>query len=112
MKKPFIQFPDFEKLDIRVGEVIEAVKVEGSRNLIKMKVDLGVDYGIVEIISGIAQFYQPENLTGNKFAFLANLEPRKLMGHFSNGMILVADDPKKFKLMKVSKSLQNGLIIR
>lgn len=112
MKKAIIQYADFEKLDIRVGEVIEAVHVEGSRNLIKMKVNFGEDYGIVEILSGIAQFYTPQMLIGNKYAFLANLEPRKLMGHYSNGMILVADDPNKFHLIKLSKKLINGLIIR
>lgn len=112
MKKAVVQFSDFDKLDFRVGEVKEASLVEGSRNLIKMKVDLGDDYGIVEILSGIAQFYKPESLIGNKYVFLANLEPRKLMGHFSNGMIIVADDPKKFRIIKVSKSLQNGLIVR
>lgn len=112
MKKTIVQYQDFEKLDFRVGEVKEAFSVENSRNLILMKVDLGQDYGTVEILSGIAQFYKPKDLVGNKYIFLANLEPRKLMGHYSNGMIIVADDPKKFKLVKVGKSLQNGLVVR
>ena len=99
MKKDMIAFPDFNKLDLRVGEVKEASLVEGSKNLILMQVDLGEDYGTVEILSGLAKFYTPEDLTSNKYIFLANLEPKKLMGRDSNGMILVIDDPEKYLLI-------------
>ena len=112
MKKAIITFSDFEKMDMKVGEVKEASLVEGSTNLIKMKVDLGVDYGTVEIISGIAKWYKPENLCGNKYIFLANLEPKLMMGLSSNGMILVADDLEKPTLIPLDKSLKNGLVIR
>ena len=112
MKKDIITFSDFNKLDLRVGEVKEAMKVEGSKNLITMSVDLGEDYGTVEILSGLAKFYTPEDLTGNKYIFLANLEPKKLMGKNSNGMVLVADDPEKFELIPLDKKLKNGTVIR
>lgn len=112
MKKTIITFPDFEKLDLRVGEIMEATLLEGSKNLIIMKVDLGDDYGMVEILSGLAKFYQPEDLIGNKYIFLANLESKKLMGKDSNGMILVADDPEKFELIPLDKNLKNGTVIR
>ncbi len=112
MKKDIIAFSDFEKLDLRVGEIMEATLLEGSKNLIIMKVDLGDDYGMVEILSGLAKFYQPEDLIGNKYIFLANLEPKKLMGKDSNGMILVADDPEKFELIPLDKNLKNGIVIR
>lgn len=112
MKKDIIVFSDFNKLDLRVGEVKEASMVEKSKNLILMKVDLGEDYGTVEILSGLAKFYTPENLIGNKYIFLANLEPKKLMGKDSNGMILVADDPEKFELIPLDKKLKNGTVIR
>ena len=112
MKKEIITFTDFEKLDLRVGEIKEAFMVEGSKNLIIMSVDLGEDYGIVEILSGLAKFYQPEELVGNKYIFLANLAPRKLMGKDSNGMIFVADDPEKFELIPLDKNLKNGTVIR
>ena len=103
---------DFDKLDLRVGEVKEAVKVEGSRNVIAMKIDFGEDYGIVEILSGIAQYYTPEDLIGNKFPFVANLEPKKIMGKDSNGMLLVADEPERFFLLPLDKNLKNGTVIR
>jgi methionine--tRNA ligase beta chain len=112
MKKDIIAFPDFEKLDLRVGEVKEASMLEGSKNIIKMLVDLGEDYGTVEILSGLAKFYTPEELVGNKYIFLANLEPKKIMGKDSNGMILVADDPEKFCLIPLDKKLKNGIVIR
>ncbi|EKE13734.1 MAG: hypothetical protein ACD_12C00848G0003 [uncultured bacterium] len=80
MKKDLIAFLDFNKLDLRVGEVKEAVLLEGSKKLIFMKIDLGEDYGTVEILSGLAELYQPKDLIGNKYIILANLEPKKLMG--------------------------------
>lgn len=112
MKKDTITFPDFIKLDLRVGEVKEASLLEGSKKLIVMKVDLGEDYGVVEILSGLAEFYQPEDLVGNKYIVLANLEPKQMMGRTSNGMILVADDPEKFALIPLDKKLKNGTVIR
>ncbi len=112
MKKDTIGFLDFVKLDFRVGEVKEASLLEGSKKLIVMKVDLGEDYGVVEILSGLAEFYQPEDLVGNKYIVLANLEPKQMMGRASNGMILVADDPEKFALIPLDKKLKNGTVIR
>ena len=112
MKKDLVTFSDFVKLDLRVGEVMEAAILEGSKKLIIMKVDLGVDYGIVEILSGLAEFYTPENLIGNKYIVVANLEPKKLMGKVSQGMILVADDPEKIALIPLDKSFKNGTVIR
>lgn len=112
MKKDVMSFSDFMKLDLRVGEVKEASLLEGSKKLIVMKVDLGEDYGVVEILSGLAEFYQPEDLVGNKYIVLANLEPKQMMGRASNGMILVADDPEKFALIPLDKKLKNGTVIR
>ena len=112
MKKDVISFPDFNKLDFRVGEVKETALLLGSKKLIVMKVNLGEDYGTVEILSGLAEFYRPEDLIGNKYIVLANLEPKKLMGKDSHGMILVADDPEKIVLIPLDKNLKNGTVIR
>ncbi|GAB4218953.1 MAG: hypothetical protein Fur009_2640 [Candidatus Microgenomates bacterium] len=112
MKKLNINFNDFEKLDIRVGKVVDASMVEGSKNLIKMMVDLGEDYGVVQILSGIAKYYQPEDLIGNNYPFIANLEAKKVMGEYSNGMLLVADAPERFFLISLDKDLKPGTIIR
>ena len=87
MKKDIIAFSDFNKLDLRVGEVKNASQLEGSKKLITLEVDLGDDYGTVEILSGLAEFYKPEDLIGNKYIVLANLEPKKMMGEMSEGML-------------------------
>lgn len=112
MKKSIISFDEFEKIDLRVGKVIEASMVEGSRNLIKMKVDLGEDYGLVYILSGIAKYYKPEDLVGNNYPFVANLAPKKVMGEESQGMLLVSDAPERFFLIPLDKDLKPGTIIR
>lgn len=112
MKKSVISYPDFDKLDLRVGEVKEASLVEKSKHLIKLTVDLGEEYGIVEILSGLSPTYAPEDLMGKKFIVLANLEPKKMMSMDSHGMILVADDPEKFSLVPLDNNLKNGTVIR
>jgi len=112
MKKDIITFPDFNKLDLRVGEVKKASFLEGSKKLIIMQIDLGEDYGTVKILSGLAEFYTPEDLIGNKYIVLVNLKSKKIMGKDSNGMILVADDPEKFALIPLDKNLKNGTVIR
>ena len=111
MKKDIIQYSDFQKLDLRIGEVKSAVPVEKSTKLLALMVDFGEDYGEVEILSGIAQWYTPEDLVGNKFVFLANLEPRAMMGKTSNGMIIAADAEKPV-LMKIENDIANGAAIR
>lgn len=112
MKKDMIAFSDFAKLDLRVGEVLEASLLEGSKKLIVLKVDLGEDYGVVEILSGLAPTYQPADLLGNKYIVLANLKPKQMMGKDSNGMILVADVPEKLVLIPLDKNLKTGTVIR
>jgi methionine--tRNA ligase beta chain len=111
MKKPNVSFFDFQKLDLRVGEVKEANIVEGSRNLITMQVDLGQEYGVVEIMAGIGAFYQPEDVVGKKFAFVANLEPKKMMSRQSNGMTLMVDIEGKPIIVPLTNDLPNGAII-
>ncbi len=112
MKKSIVSFLDFQKLDLRIGEVLEAKNIEQSRNLIAMKVDLGDDYGVVEILAGLAEYIKPEELQGKKFIFVANLEPKKMLGRYSNGMILVADEEGKPHLIPVDKKIKNGIIVR
>ncbi|MCS7092900.1 MAG: hypothetical protein NZL96_00475 [Patescibacteria group bacterium] len=112
MKKPIINLADFEKFDIRVGKVIEASKVPHTDRLIKLKVDLGEDYGIVQIITGIGDQHQPEDLVGNLYPFLANLEPKKIRGELSEGMLLLIDDVEKVTLITLDNNIKPGKIIR
>lgn len=88
--KPTVDFPSFEKLDIRVGTVLECEKVPKADKLLKFRIDDGM--GGRTIVSGIAKYYKPEDLVGKQVLFIANFEPRKLKGVVSEGMILSAVD--------------------
>lgn len=88
--KEVVDFPTFEKMDIRVGKVLECEKVPKADKLLKFKIDDGMGGRI--IVSGIAKFYNPEDLLGKEVCFIANFAPRKLKGVESQGMILSAED--------------------
>ena len=83
-----VSFEDFEKLDFRVGTVLECSKVKKSKKLLKFLIDDGMEKRT--IVSGIAQFYEPEELVGRQVIFVANFAPRMLQGIESQGMILSA----------------------
>lgn len=89
--KPQIQYDDFAKLDLRIGTILHAEKVEKADKLLKLTVDLGTEQRTV--LSGIAAFYRPEDLAGRQVTLVANLAPRKMRGIESQGMILMAEDP-------------------
>jgi len=90
-QKETIEFDDFTKLDIRVGTIVEAVKVPKTKKLLQLKVDVGIDTRT--IVSGIAESFKPEDIIGQKVTVLVNLAPRKLRGVESQGMILMTDTP-------------------
>jgi methionyl-tRNA synthetase len=85
-----ITFDYFEKVDLRVGKVVEAAQVPESKKLIKMKVDFGVEKR--QVIAGLLKYYKPEELVGKKCIFLLNLQKRMLAGLESQAMILAAED--------------------
>ena len=87
-----ISFDEFQKLDIRVGKIIDANQVPSSRNLIRMIVDFGTEKR--QAVAGLIQWYKPEDLVGKKCAFILNLQRRKLMGVESQCMIFAAEDDK------------------
>ena len=87
-----ISFEDFQKLDLRVGKILEANQISGSRNLIRMIVDFGSEKR--QAVAGLLQYYKPEILVGMKCAFILNLQRRKMMGVESQCMILAAEDDK------------------
>lgn len=89
--KPIITYEDFDKLDLRVGNVTNCVEKEGSNKLLRLTVDFGTE-GTRNILSGIKQWYKPEDLIGKQFVFVFNLAPRMMMGEESQGMILAAED--------------------
>ena len=106
-----IKFDDFDKLEIRVAEVKEVSKVEGSDKLLQFRLDAG-DTEDRQILSGIAKFYPNEQeLVGRKVQIVANLKPRKMMGRISQGMILSAEHGDQLTLLSVDPSVPNGSLI-
>jgi len=85
-----IPFDEFQKLDLRIGKVLEANQIPGSRNLIRMIVDFKTEKR--QAVAGLLQHYKPEELVGKKCAFILNLQRRKLMGVESQCMIFAAED--------------------
>ncbi len=105
--RPEIQFDDFAKMDIRVATVLEAEAVPKSKKLLKIKLDIGTEQRIV--LSGIAEHFKPEEVTGRQVLYLANLAPRKMMGTESQGMILMAEDRDgSLAFVQPGKAIWNG----
>ncbi len=105
--KAQVTIDDFSKLDIRVGKVLAAEKMEKSDKLLKLTVDTGVDQRTV--LSGIAKHYSPEEMVGKQVTLIANLAPRKMMGIESQGMILMAEDADgKLRLLQPNEVVNPG----
>src|SRR5699024_683355 len=110
-EKQIVNFDDFMKLDLRVAEVVRCEKVENADKLLKLQVDLGKEKR--QVISGIAEHYQPDELIGKKVICVTNLKPVKLRGEMSEGMILSGENPNngKLSLATVDSSLPNGSVV-
>ncbi len=93
----YIKFDDFAKLDLRVAKIISAEKVEKADKLLKLSIQVGEE--IRTLVAGIAEYYSPEEVIGKSIVIVANLEPRKLRGIESQGMLLAAT------------SQENGLVL-
>ncbi len=109
--KNFVTFDDFTKIDIRTATVLEAEKVPKTTKLLKLKINTGID--IRTIVSGIAEYFEPQDIIGKQISIVANLEPRRIKGIESKGMILMAED-KDGKLVLVSpeEKVSNGSLIK
>lgn len=101
-----INFDEFKKVELKVVKIISAERVEGSDKLLKLEVSLGM--GQRQIIAGIGKSYEPENLIGKQIVIVANLEPRKLMGLESQGMVLCASDENGLALIYPEKEVLPG----
>ncbi len=100
-------FDEFMKMDIRTGTILEAEKVAKTKKLMKLIVDTGIDQRTV--VSGIAEYYKPEEIIGKQVSILVNLEPRKLKGIMSQGMILMAEDADgSLKFVSPETAVNNG----
>jgi methionyl-tRNA synthetase len=101
-----IAIDDFMKIDLRVAEVIQAEPIKKADKLLKLQLDLG--YEKRQVVSGIAQYYKPEDLVGRKVICITNLKPVKLRGELSQGMILAGSKDGSLSLATVDQSLPNG----
>ncbi|TQS75353.1 methionine--tRNA ligase [Ornithinibacillus gellani] len=109
--KAQIAYDDFMKLDLRVAEIVKAEKMKKADKLLKLQLDLGKEKR--QVISGIAEFYDPEALVGRKVICVVNLKPVKLRGEMSEGMILSGEDEHgKLSLATVEKDLPNGSVVK
>ena len=109
--KPTITLDDFKKIDLRVAKVLAAEKVPKSEKLIKLQIEIGSEKR--QILAGIAQYYKPEDLVGKSIVVVANLQPAKLMGQESQGMLLAANDPAgKITVVSISEDVPAGSVVR
>ncbi|MCG2721826.1 MAG: methionine--tRNA ligase subunit beta [Thermodesulfovibrionales bacterium] len=105
-----ISFDDFKKLDIRIGRIITAERVQDTEKLLKIEIDVGTEKR--QLVAGIAESYEPDALIGKEIPVLLNLEPRTIRGVESHGMILAAVMDGKAVLMHPDKEVSPGSIIR
>ena len=106
--KPAIAYEDFDKLDFRVGQILEAEKVTKSKKLLKLRVDLGFEKRT--IVSGIALSYEPDTLIGRKVVIVANLAPATIMGIESQGMVLAASLNKDLELPQIQDLIPGSVV--
>jgi methionine--tRNA ligase beta chain len=106
-----ISFEEFQKLDLRIGKIIEANQIPGSRNLMRIIVDFGTEKR--QAVAGLLQWYTPQDLFGKKCVFILNLRKRKVMGVESQCMILAAEDSEdKVVVLQPEKDIAEGSRIR
>jgi putative transcription antitermination factor YqgF len=104
-----ITYDDFKKVQLKIGKILSVGSVDGSDKLLKLSVDFKEEEGPRQILSGIAKYYPDSQcLVGKKVAFVTNLEPRKMMGLESNGMILAAHTGEKLAIMEVPDFIEEG----
>ena len=109
--KDNISFDEFSAMDIRTGKIVAAEKVAKTKKLLKLTVDTGIDQRIV--VSGIAEFYKPEEIIGKQVSILVNLEPRAIKGIQSQGMILMAEDNSgKLSFVAPMDDIEAGSVVR
>ncbi len=106
-----ISIEGFTKIELKIGTVLEAEDVEGSEKLIKLKVDLG-EPEHRQILAGVKQWYEPEDFVGKQVVVVANLEPRRMMGIESEGMMLAADSEDGPIFLSVPRKVAPGTKIR
>ncbi|MDD4409924.1 MAG: methionine--tRNA ligase subunit beta [Candidatus Pacebacteria bacterium] len=105
-KNEFINFDDFEKVDLRIAEITDVLPIEGSEKLLKLRVRLGEEER--QILAGISKFYSIEELKNKKVVVVANLEPRMMFGEESRGMVLAAKDENGLSVIVLDRDIASG----
>jgi len=111
MPEKIVSFEEFTKMDLRIGKITKAEPVAGSRNLIKMLIDVG-DSEVRQAVAGLAQYYNAKELEGKQVAVIANLQPKKMFGIESNVMILAAEDEKTVSMLLPDRPVRVGSKIK
>ncbi|HPB25161.1 MAG TPA: methionine--tRNA ligase [Bacteroidales bacterium] len=109
--KEAIQYDDFTRMDLRTATILEAEVVPKTKKLLKLKLDTGID--VRTVVSGIAEYYQPDQIIGKKVVMLANLAPKEIKGIPSQGMILMAENSEgKLCFVSPSEDFHNGCVVK
>ena len=111
MSHKIVSFEEFTKMDLRIGKINKAEPVSGSRNLVKMLIDVGGGE-IRQAVAGIAQYYDVKALEGKQVAVITNLQPKKMFGIESNVMILAAEDEKTVSMLLPDRPIKIGSKIK
>ena len=101
-----VNFDDFKKLDLRIAKILKAEKIEGSNKLLKFQIDIGDEEK--QLVAGLAKHYNPEDLVGREIVVVVNLEPKKLMGVESQGMLLAASRDDDIVLLQPDREIEPG----
>ena len=107
-----ITYEDFMKLEIKIGTIKSAERVEGADKLVKLIMDMGEGDENRQLVAGIAEYYEPEKLIGKQIPVLVNLEPKEFRGLESQGMILAADVDGKAILLHPDNEIKPGSNVR
>ncbi len=110
MTKELVSFKDFQQLDLRVATIKSVEPVEGTKKLLKIIVDIGTEER--QIVAGVAERYKPDELVGKQIVIIANLEPAKIRGVESNGMLLAADSDPEISILTPMRKVPNGSKVR
>lgn len=105
-----VTIEEFEKLDIKIGQIVNCEKVEDADKLLRLEVNFGGEKR--QIVSGIAEFYKPEDLVGKLCPFIVNLEPRTIRGLESQGMIMAADVDGTAVLLHPDREIPEGSMVK
>jgi methionyl-tRNA synthetase len=114
MTEGIVSFNDWSKLDFRVGQIVEVEDIEGADKLYKLMIDVGSEIGKRTVCAGLKPYFSKEELKGKELILFVNLEPRKMRGIESQGMILaaVSDDESKIRLIQPDGEIEIGSRVR